>query len=129
RPPVGALPSAAEPLGGGSGRGNPADGEGARADCMTIDEVRALFAYDQWANGMLIGTIEQLSDEQFTRDLGNSFPSIRDTLAHIVAGDWIWLRRWRGESPRALPKWKTLQEIKSQLGDVEAGRAAFVDPF
>ena len=67
---------------------------------MTTDEVRELFAYDHWANGMLIGVIEQLSDEQFTRDLGSSFPSIRDTLSHIVAAGWIWLRstRWRSMS-------------------------------
>jgi uncharacterized damage-inducible protein DinB len=94
---------------------------------MTIDEVRDLFAYDQWANGALIAAIRTISDEEFTRDLGNSFPSIRDTLSHIVAGAWVWLRRWHGESPRALPTWERLDQIESHLAAVEAERLALLD--
>jgi uncharacterized damage-inducible protein DinB len=36
-----------------------------------------------------------LTAEQFTRDLGGSFPSIRDTMLHILAGEWIWLNYWK----------------------------------
>jgi uncharacterized damage-inducible protein DinB len=36
-----------------------------------------------------------LSDEQFTRDLGGSFRSVRDTLVHIIAGEWGWLVYWK----------------------------------
>jgi uncharacterized damage-inducible protein DinB len=44
----------------------------------------------------------QLKNDTFTRNLGNSFSSVRDTLAHIMAAEWIWLERWNGCSPGAL---------------------------
>ena len=31
---------------------------------------------------------------------GNSYPSVRDTLNHIVWAEWIWLQRWQGTSPQ-----------------------------
>jgi uncharacterized damage-inducible protein DinB len=39
--------------------------------------------------------VSGLSDEQFTRDLGGSFRSVRDTLVHIIAGEWGWLAYWK----------------------------------
>ena len=41
-----------------------------------------------------------LTLEEFTRDLGNSYPSVRDTLTHLVWAEWIWLQRWKGTSPQ-----------------------------
>jgi uncharacterized damage-inducible protein DinB len=38
--------------------------------------------------------------EQFLRPLGKSSPSVRDTLVHLLAEEWLWLERWRGRSPR-----------------------------
>lgn len=34
--------------------------------------------------------------------MGSSFSSVRDTLAHLVGGEWLWLERWNGRSPRAM---------------------------
>jgi hypothetical protein len=39
-----------------------------------------------------------LSAEQFTRDLGGSFHSVRDTLLHLIGGEWIWLAYWKEPS-------------------------------
>jgi uncharacterized damage-inducible protein DinB len=41
--------------------------------------------------------------EQFTRPLGSSFSSVRDTLAHIWGCEWLWLERFQGRSPASLP--------------------------
>jgi uncharacterized damage-inducible protein DinB len=43
-----------------------------------------------------------LTKEQFLRPIGGSFPSLRDTLAHMVAVEWLWLERWKGRSPEAM---------------------------
>jgi len=48
-----------------------------------------------------------LGRDDFIRPMGNSFSSIRDTLAHILGAEWIWLERWQGRSPRALPEAET----------------------
>jgi len=62
---------------------------------MTSDDIQLLFEYDRWANGRVLRSVAPLPDEQFTRDLGGSFRSIRDTLLHMIAGEWIWLAYWK----------------------------------
>jgi uncharacterized damage-inducible protein DinB len=45
-------------------------------------------------------TTEGVPGADFTRDLGTSHGSLRGTLVHVLWADWIWLQRWRGESPK-----------------------------
>ena len=42
-----------------------------------------------------------LAPDQFTRDMGSSFRSIRDTLVHFYSAEWAWCSRWNGHSPTA----------------------------
>lgn len=65
---------------------------------MTKDDIQLLYEYDRWANGKVFDPTSALTPEQFTRNLGGGFPSIRDTLLHIVAGEWIWLQYWKADS-------------------------------
>ncbi len=65
---------------------------------MTIDDIQLLYEYDRWANNRVLQSVASLSTEQFTRDLGGSFRSVRDTLLHIIAGEWIWLAYWKESS-------------------------------
>ena len=62
---------------------------------MNKYDIQLLFEYDRWANNCVFQAISLLSAEQFTRDLGGSFRSVRDTLVHIVAGEWGWLTIWK----------------------------------
>ena len=66
---------------------------------MTKDDIQTLFEYDRWANNRVLQAVSALSPEQFTRDLGGSFRSVRDTLVHIIAGEWGWLAYWKERSP------------------------------
>ena len=66
---------------------------------MTLTELQTLLEYHYWARDRLLDAVEALSPEQLTRNLGNSFPSIRDTLVHLYSADWVWCSRWEGESP------------------------------
>lgn len=68
---------------------------------MDLHDVRNLYAYNRWAAERLYAKLETLSPEQFTATIASSFPSIRETLFHILAAEWIWMKRWTGESPRA----------------------------
>ena len=58
---------------------------------MNKDDIQLLFEYDRWANNSVLQSASALSVEQFTRDLGGSFASARDTLVHIISGEWGWL--------------------------------------
>ena len=92
--------------------------------------MRRLFSYTEWANERILETVRGLSEEQFTRTIESSYPTIRDTMAHIVLAEWLWLRRWKGESPRQMPAWlhePSLAAIEAKLREVEAERRAFFD--
>jgi uncharacterized damage-inducible protein DinB len=65
---------------------------------MTKDDIRLLYEYDRWANDRVLQTVSALSAEQFTRDLSGSFRSVRDTLLHILGGEWSLLQYWRAPS-------------------------------
>ncbi len=67
------------------------------------EKIRLLYEYDAWANHRVLDACATLKEEQFTRDLGSSFRSVRDTLAHIMDVEWLYLERWNGRSPNALP--------------------------
>jgi uncharacterized damage-inducible protein DinB len=68
---------------------------------MDKDDTQLLYEYDRWANNRVMQAVCALSEEQFTRDLGGSFRSVRDTLLHIVGGEWGWLTYWKEPSPGA----------------------------
>ena len=70
---------------------------------MSPDDIRQLYEFNAWANRRSLTAVAALTPEQFTRSLGSSFPSVRDTLAHIFGAEWIWLERFQGRSPSALP--------------------------
>lgn len=96
---------------------------------MRVPEVLSLYAYNEWANARIFSAAAELDPELFTAPRGSSFSSIRDTIAHIAASEWVWLRRWRGVSPSAQPEWSSLQDaaaLAERLREVEAERAAFL---
>ncbi len=96
---------------------------------MTLEEIRLLYEYDSWANRRLLEAAASLTPEQFTRDLGSSFRSVRDTLAHIMGGQWIWLERWQGRTPTRLPAaedFPVLPSLRKRWQEVEADLLAFV---
>ena len=62
---------------------------------MTKDDMQLLYEYDRWANNRVLQAVSALNAEQFTHDLGGSFRSVRDTLVHIIGGEWIWLAYWK----------------------------------
>jgi uncharacterized damage-inducible protein DinB len=69
---------------------------------MNVRDLTLLLDYHYWARDRLLDALEPLTPEQFTRDMGNSFRSIRDTVSHIYAAEWAWHSRWLGTSPTAL---------------------------
>jgi uncharacterized damage-inducible protein DinB len=96
---------------------------------MNTTGLQSFFAYNEWANARLLAATADLSHEQFTRDLQSSFRSIRDTFSHIVSVEWVWLRRWKGESPSAAPDWATSpsrETLRNKLREVETERSAFL---
>jgi len=109
---------------------------------MVVEDIRLLYSYDRWANRRLLDAAAQLTPEQFTRDLNGSFRSIRDTLLHILGGEWIWLEYWKripvsDEMVARLLAQRTVElkpdlfanaaTIKAKWTQIEGRQIAFVD--
>ena len=109
---------------------------------MNKNDIQVLFEYDRWANERVLRAATALSNEQFTRDLGGSFRSVRDTLVHILGGDWIWLVYWKEPplSPEALAELRARRDtvirpelfpdidaLRLKWAEVEREQADFVD--
>jgi len=97
---------------------------------VTVDEIRTLYAYTQWANHRILSACQPLDSSAFTRNLGNSFGSIRDTLVHVLWAEWIWLERWQGRSPKqpaAFTDYPDIQSIEKRWNEIEQGQQAFLE--
>lgn len=96
---------------------------------MTPNELTLLFTYNDWANKRALQAASTLTPEQFTKPLGNSFSSVRDTLAHMYGAETIWLQRFKGESPSAFPDTTQLTDLASlaaQWNPIAADLLSFV---
>ena len=56
-----------------------------------------LMAYHRWAVTRTLESCAVLTPDEYLRDVGDSFKSVRDTLAHGSMADSAWLHRVRGE--------------------------------
>lgn len=77
---------------------------------MNITDIRDLFDYTEWANGLAMNAAAELSDENLRRDFGISHGSILGTLRHMAGAEWIWLERWHGRSPAKAEAWSLWTE-------------------
>lgn len=97
---------------------------------MTLEALLALLDYHYWARDRLLDAVEEVAPDRFHKDMGNSFPSIRDTLLHIVFSEWVWRLRWEGE---LLPEFfdpkdfGTVQDIRARWIEEERHVRRVVD--
>lgn len=56
---------------------------------MNKNDLSVLYEYNRWANARVLDAVSKLKTEQFTKDMGNSFSSVRDTLTHMMSAEWI----------------------------------------
>lgn len=94
----------------------------------TPEDLAKLFAFGRWATGLTLASVAALTDDEFTRPVGGSFGSVHGTLTHLYGADWVWLERWLGRSPSALPTSDTalsLAAISEKWGKVHGGQIAF----
>jgi uncharacterized damage-inducible protein DinB len=96
---------------------------------MDLETIQQLFAYNAWANQHTIAGCESISNEQFLQQVGGSFGSVRNTLAHIMDVEWLYNERWNGRSPSAFPKaenYGDLSQIKARWKTIDADVNYFV---
>ena len=96
---------------------------------VTPELLRFLFQYNQWADRRTLDACASLTNEQFTRNLGSSFGSVRDTLAHLYGAEWVWNERFQGRSPSGLPgstAYPDLALVRAKLEEMDSYYLDFV---
>jgi len=97
---------------------------------MNLRDIRTLLDYHYWARDRLLDALVPLTPDQFTRDLGNSFKSIHETVVHIYSAEWAWHSRWTGTSPTTpIPpsQFPDVASLRSAWSDLEPNVRSFVD--
>lgn len=76
-------------------------------------DLRRLFEYNRWANLRMLDAVEPLGPAELKREIPSSFPSVLATLVHALGAEWVWLQRWKGSSPTALPDTGSLDSVEA----------------
>ena len=84
---------------------------------MNISEIRQLFAYTEWANGLVLDASETLPSSELLRDVRISHNSILGTLVHMAGAEWLWFERWQGRSHTGAGAWS--QWTVEQCGSLQ----------
>ena len=96
---------------------------------MHVDDLIELFDYGYWANGRLFEVMARLTPEEFTRTVGGSYGSIRNTLVHALSAEWGWLDRCGGppRGPKLDPvQYATLSSVTVTWAWVEGHMRDFL---
>jgi uncharacterized damage-inducible protein DinB len=96
---------------------------------MTFEDLHALLDYNYWARDRILDAVAALAPEQFTRPLGSSFSSVRDTIAHICDAEFIWLSRWNGGQPSGFQSPDRIADVagaRREWAEIESGMRAFL---
>jgi uncharacterized damage-inducible protein DinB len=96
---------------------------------MTVQDLQTMLDYHYWARDRALDALASLTGEQYNRDLGSSFKSIRETVTHLYAAEWAWYSRWQGDSPTVLltaDRFPDLASLRAAWADNERNVRAFV---
>lgn len=80
---------------------------------MDLSYIQELYNYNAWANRRVLEGCSGLSIEQLAQQVGGSFGSLRNTLAHIIDVEWLYLERWLGRAPASLPNAESYADFGS----------------
>ena len=78
-----------------------------------------LAAYNRWANRRVYQDAAALPDETRKRGAGLFFGSVHGTLNHLLAADYIWMRRFTGDGPQPA---RLNQILYEDFGELRAAR-------
>jgi uncharacterized damage-inducible protein DinB len=95
-----------------------------------LETVRLLYDYTLWADGRMFEAASKLGPDLWTKDMGSSLKSARDTVVHIASAQWIWISRWKGESPKAMwtaTEYPTQASVQARWGPLRSDLASFVE--
>ncbi len=98
---------------------------------VSADTLRLHLDYSTWASRRLVDAAASLSADEQTRDFKTSDDSVLGTLAHVFAGDRVWLSRVKGETPGPFitPEDRRLEVLQNDWPALHQRWKLFVEPL
>ncbi|HEV2665059.1 MAG TPA: DinB family protein [Blastocatellia bacterium] len=99
---------------------------------MNLNDIRRLFDYTEYANGLALDAAEKLTEEQRRHDFKISHGSIHGTIVHMAGAEWIWLERWKGTSPSRIwtaDDFAGVAALRSRWREIETERRELLENF
>ena len=96
---------------------------------MELTHVKKLFDYHHWAADKLFDALGDVTAAELDKPWGGSFKTARALLRHIVGAEQLWLERFGGNSPKAMPEMPATWSGGDYLAEwrkVKAREQAFV---
>lgn len=98
---------------------------------MQKNNLLLLYEYNYWANTRVLNATAKVDETQFVAPAKSSHGSLRNTLVHILATEWIWrVRCQEGISPAALlseNELPTLELLRSRWQAEEQAMRSFLN--
>lgn len=95
-----------------------------------LEQIQALYEYNEWANNHVLEAASGLSEEELGREMGASFGSVQGNLAHTVGAQIIWLARWAPPSAPIgmpqLPAGRVMEAIRDAYASSHEDLRAFL---
>jgi len=95
---------------------------------MRINDIRALYDYNAWANTRILDTAAHVPAELFaTAALGAC--NLRDTLTHLLVVESLWRLRWQGIPPESVEfpeEFPTLETLRARWHEEDRELDAFL---
>lgn len=95
---------------------------------MDATSFRDLYAYTFWADRQMWACVEQVSDAQFTQDLGYSRGALREQCLHLMGVEFWWPHFLRTGELRLLDEadYPTRATIRARWDEIEREVTAYV---
>jgi uncharacterized damage-inducible protein DinB len=97
---------------------------------MNKQDIQFLYKYNTWANTRILDAAANVTGEQFLAPAAFPHGGLRSTLTHTLFAEWIWRKRWQGESPVIHIKPENFPEyalLRSHWLEEEKALIAFVE--
>jgi uncharacterized damage-inducible protein DinB len=91
---------------------------------------RFIFDHMYWARDRVLAAAGDLSGEEYGRENGFTYGSIRGILTHALGGESIWLPRLRGESPGPFLRPEDVPDVstlRARWAEQEAKQRAYLE--
>jgi uncharacterized damage-inducible protein DinB len=97
---------------------------------MHPDQLRLLYAYNDWANRRILDHAERLAPAHLHAPDTGAYGSVHATLVHVMDAEWSWLdERWRGNPASVVfdaADYPDVGAIRARWAPVEASLQAFI---